>query len=143
MGHANLSNISRFFVKRLFAKGTLSIGECTAALEKAGEQIHASEGSYSEPYMLSTMLAEVIHYMYHYKGAPVVELKRSDYVQYPIVVPVLDTPEKERLMQQWLDQGEGEWDEPEYSAFDQIGWRFGKGWRKRYPEIPILAEFTN
>ncbi len=142
MGHANLSNISRFFIRRLYAKGTLTIGECVAGLEKAGEQIHASEGSYSEPYMLANYLNEVIHWMYHHHWPPVVAMKRPDAVHYPIVIPVLDTPEKERLFEQWVTHENQDWDE-EYSAFDQIGWRFGEGWRKLYPNIPILAEFTN
>lgn len=143
MGHANLSNISRFFIRRLYAKGTLSMGECVTAMEKAGEQVHASEGCYSETYMLAAMLNQVVNWMYHHRWPPVVAMKRPDAVQYPIVIPVLDTSEKERLFEQWVGQEDEDWDEEEYSAFDQIGWRFGEGWRKLYPQIPILAEVTN
>lgn len=35
MGHANVSNLSQFFVRRLYAKGTLSISECVEAMTAA------------------------------------------------------------------------------------------------------------
>ena len=63
MGHARVDNISHFFVKRLYAKGKLSIHDCTQALVKAGETVHASEGEYEEDYMLSMMLSQYIHYL--------------------------------------------------------------------------------
>jgi hypothetical protein len=44
MGHANLNNISDFFIRRLYAKGTLSIRACVEGLIARGETLHASEG---------------------------------------------------------------------------------------------------
>ena len=59
MGHANLSNISEFFIKRLYAMGKLSIAECTDALIAKGETLHASE----EDCMLAMGLLDVVHYL--------------------------------------------------------------------------------
>lgn len=63
MGHANLTNISTFFVRRLYAKGRLSIFQCTEALIKAKEALHASEGQYEDEDMLRMGLADVVHYL--------------------------------------------------------------------------------
>jgi hypothetical protein len=63
MGHANVSNLSEFFIRRLYAKGTLSIAQCVEALLAKGEKLHASEGDYEEDYMLGMGLLDVIHYL--------------------------------------------------------------------------------
>ena len=60
MGHANLSNISEFFINRLYARGQLSISDCAEQLIAAGETLHASEGEYDDYGMLSFGLAQVI-----------------------------------------------------------------------------------
>ncbi len=51
MGHANLSNLSEFFIKRLYAKGVLSIHDCVVAMQAKGVKLHASEGDYEDDYM--------------------------------------------------------------------------------------------
>jgi hypothetical protein len=61
MGHANLSNLSRFFVHRLYAKGKLSIADCVQAMLKARETLHASEGEYEDEGMLSFGLTEIVN----------------------------------------------------------------------------------
>jgi hypothetical protein len=63
VGHANLSNLSNFFINRLYAKGSLSISECIEALQAAGETLHASEGEYDEDSMLAMGLIDIVHYL--------------------------------------------------------------------------------
>jgi hypothetical protein len=63
VGHANLSNISDFFVNRLYAKGALSIADCAAALAAAGETLHASEGEYEDDSMLRMGLVDIVYYL--------------------------------------------------------------------------------
>ena len=63
MGHANVSNISEFFIKRLYAKGQLSIRDCVQGLIKAGEELHASEGDYADEGMLGMAVGQYVHYL--------------------------------------------------------------------------------
>lgn len=89
MGHANLTNISQFFVNWLYAKGALSIADCAKALVAAGETLHASEGQYEDEEILMIGLADVVDYLalenprrYGYTG--------PDGNVGPHIVPVLD-----------------------------------------------------
>jgi hypothetical protein len=63
MGHANVANLSRFFLRRMYAKGSLSIAECAQALAKSGEKMHASEGDYEDDFMLAMGVVQIIHYL--------------------------------------------------------------------------------
>ncbi len=63
MGHANLSNISTFFVRRLYAKGRLSIDACVEAMLKKGVEVRASEGGYKDEGMLKMAMVDVTHYL--------------------------------------------------------------------------------
>lgn len=63
MGHANLLNISEFFINRLYAKGSLSIDQCADALVAAGETLHASEGEYDDKDMLAMGLIDIVNYL--------------------------------------------------------------------------------
>jgi hypothetical protein len=63
MGHANLNNLSTFFVRRLYALGQLSIHDCVQAMLKAGEELRASEGSYEDEGMLCMGMLDIIHYL--------------------------------------------------------------------------------
>jgi hypothetical protein len=133
VGHANLSNISDFFVKRLYAKGKLSVQETVDALQKAGETVHASEGSYDDPYMLAFALSEILTFMLGWEDGPIIEA-------------VDLTDEQEPVLEAWLEDGEdafGNADETLTALFDSIKWKFSPGWRKRYPDIPRLGSVTN
>ena len=63
MGHANVSNLSDFFIRRLYAGGTLSVAECVQALRAKGEALHASEGDYEDDAMLAMGLEQIVHYL--------------------------------------------------------------------------------
>jgi hypothetical protein len=140
VGHANLSNVSDFFVKRLYAKGRLSVKDCSDAMQKAGETIHASEGEHDEPYMLRMGLEDVIRFM--------LEFDRDDGPD-PIIEPIDPTREQRALLRKWRHGDFSDWDSGddgeggEYGAFDAIEWKFAPGWRKRYPKIPKLRNVTH
>lgn len=75
MGHAHLKNLSEFFVRRLYAKGSMTIQECCTAMLNAGEKLHTSEGEYEDGDMLMMGLADIVHYLtrddpskHHYSG---------------------------------------------------------------------------
>lgn len=152
MGHANLRNISDFFIKRLYAKGKLSIREAIDAMVEKGETLHASEGEYEEPEMLGMGLEEVVNFLRSYdirrEVAPEVR-KRVEVPDGGIIEPVSLTKEQEKILWQWDNHQSGKWDtgddgkSGEYGILDSIQWKFAKGWRKVYPDIPRLGNVTH
>jgi len=158
MGHANLTNISEFLARRLYAKGKLSIREMIDALKRAGEQIHASEGSYDEYYMLAMGVVDVICYWYLHHDQPT--LARRHRTHNPVIEPVGMTPEQQKVFDTWLndeddciftDGLEVEVDEDQpypdvggrIGIFESIRWKYATIWRKSYPEIPLLSNVTH
>ena len=141
MGHANLTNVSTFFTRRLYAKGKLSIIECAKALAEKRETIHASEGEYEDEEMLRQGLADVILYLYdnwHIEN----HRKKHD----PIIEPIITNEQEGKVFEQWdtdddaiMDWGLGD----EYEVFDNIQWKFTKGWRKRVNDIEPLGGVTH
>ena len=149
MGHANLSNISDFFIRRLYAKGKLSVRECVDALEKAKEPLRASEGYYHDRPMLSMGTEEVIAFL---AGQPnyLAHVNCCHKHEFPWIIPHELTPEQKKLFDEWWDGGIGcDWDcgddgeGGEYALFDSIRWKFAPGKRKLYPEIPRLSHVTH
>ncbi len=198
MGHANVSNISNLFVNRLYAKGKLSIAECVAALSKAGETVHASEGEYDDESMLGLMVVHVIHYLtrkdptrHGYsgprRGGPWIEpaltawlgkrrsvtsltrrlldeieagsnevlticaaadrLLEEGFDAWSVAVRLL--PRQREVLAEWEQDKDDAWDRDEDNPnskgilFDHIPWRFARGWRKRYRDVPRLSNITN
>lgn len=141
MGHAHVENLSTFFIRRLYAKGKLSMSDCIDAMIEAGEEVHASEGRYSERYMISMAMSDILEYM----------LCEHQPLKTPVLEPVELTEEQERVLEQWKKGDIENW-EPgdsedgcggEYGVFDSIVWRYAPGWRKLYPAIPILEHVTH
>lgn len=147
MGHADLSNISRFFVKRLHERRKLTLKECSDAMEKARVRYHASEGKHAEPYMLRMGLEDVLRFMldpaadgYRFRpGQP----------RTAIVEPVKLTTRQRKLLAEWKRGDLEDWDcgddgdGGKYGEFDAIEWKFARGWRKLYPHIPKLGMMTH
>jgi hypothetical protein len=136
LGHANVENLSRLFVRRLYAKGQITIAEAVQAAQEAGETLRASEGEYNDPNMISQGMEEIVEFL------------RT--AQPPHHTPVLApkpgslTEQQRTVLRQWDDdEGMDLWDEPEYAIFDSIPWIFAPGWRKRYKDVPILTHVTN
>lgn len=147
MGHANLSNLSEFFIRRLFAKGKLSVKECSDAMMRAGVTLNASEGRYEDPYMLRLGLEDVLRFMLDPKGMGY-RLQRGQ-PPGPIIVPAALTKQQGELLKVWEQGDHSDWDSGddgnggEYGEFDAIEWRFAPGWRKLYPKIPKLGNVTH
>jgi len=60
MGHANISNISHFVIRYLYAKGNVSIDDFILQMHRKGETLHASEGEYDDYGMMGYGVEEVI-----------------------------------------------------------------------------------
>lgn len=145
MGHAYLSNISNFFLRRLYAVGKMSIEDCTIALIKAGETLHASEGEYGDADTLKMGLIDLIIFLRQghkftrftlenfAKAAMSEEKKLKAYI-----IPDGLTPrQKEHLLQ--YDEGEtDDWEEINWCEFEHIKWKYAPGWRAKYQKIPRL-----
>lgn len=149
MGHADLSNLSDFFIRRLFAKGKLSIYDCVQAMLKKKVTYNASEAVYVEAYMISMGAEEAVRFLWKY-DAPDGETILDDIVEAadrdeeftgPIIVPVSLSPEQQHILQEW-DQ-ENVQEPEEYEILDSIAWKFAPGWRNKYPEIPRLGRVTH
>ena len=158
MGHANLTNISKFLARRLYAKGKLSIREMIAGLKRAGEEIQASEGAYNEYYMLAMGVVDVICFWYLHHDSST--LARQHRTHNPVIEPVDMTPEQQEVFDTWLNDEDDcifmdnlevsvHEDEPypdvggRIGIFESIKWRYARGWRKRYPEVPLLSNVTH
>lgn len=143
MGHARLTNLSNIFVRRLFAKGKVTIREVADVCLAKGETLHASEGEYEERHMVCFGLEDVVDFL----------LKKHKYTPHgeptPVIEPVDMTEEQQKIYEQWIDGDTTEWDcgndgeGGEYGILDSIHFRFAPGWRKRYPDIPILEHITH
>ena len=156
MGHANISNLSDFFIRRLFAKGKLSIHDCVQAMLKKKVTYNASEGTYEGEDMLSMGTDEAVRFLVDYDAPPgetvldkLVSAVGGKFTG-PIIIPAADlTAEQQRVLQEWGTDSMAEWDcgddgsGGEYGALDSIPWKFAPGWRNKYPEIPRLGSVTH
>lgn len=160
MGHAYLHNISDFFVRRLYAKGSLTIRECVDALMRAGEKLHAAEGEHDDAPTISLGVEEVVAYLaektHPTPRARAKQRRAADDAARrlggrrkengPVIVPVDLTDAQSEVLDEWLRHGPGDkWDcgddglGGEYGVLDSVRWRFAPGWRNRYPNIPRLG----
>jgi len=145
MGHAHLDNLCTFFIRRLYAKGKLSIADAQIAASKAGEQLHASEGSYSDPLNIRMGLGDVVTFLAAEQGSRWAPDRPG-----PIIEPVSLTDEERRILDEWDTGDMGDWDGGvdgnggQYGVLDSIKWKFAKGWRNRYPDgIPQIGTVTH
>jgi hypothetical protein len=140
MGHANASNLAKLALRQLYARGKVTIAELTEVAVKREEVFHTSEGSYTDPHMLSYGFEEVFSFWLN---------QRMGGVPAPVVIPVEMAHIQEKILDQWGTDAFVDWDcgddgrGGEYSILDSIQWVFGDGWRRKYPDIPILEEFSN
>jgi hypothetical protein len=145
MGHSYLRNISNFFIRRLYAKGKLSIHDCTAALIKAGETLHTGEGEHEGADMLAMGLMDLILFLRRdhkftrfslesFTAAAVSKDKKLK----AFIIPADPTPRQKELLIQYDEDGCDPWDEMEWAEFDHIQWKFAPGWRVKYNKIPKL-----
>lgn len=143
MGHANFSNFSRLFVDQLYEKGTVSIREVTDLAIEQKESVHASEGDYFDPCMIGKAFEEVVNFLLKRH-----RLSHRSSKSRSIIEPIELTSEQEERYEEWLENEFDDWDcgddgrGGEYGVFDSIRWQFTEEWRTKYPEIPLLENFT-
>lgn len=127
MGHANATNISTTVNRMLRAHENITIKQIVDDLESRKQSVHASEGRYTERYMLSYLVEEIVSW-----------LREQNLVE-----PVKLTREQRKILRAWDKQDTMLWDcgdngdGGEYTVFDSIQWH---GLAKKYP---ILRDFTN
>ena len=145
MGHMTLTNISNFFVRRLYAAEELTMRECVDELEEAGEGVHGSTGISHERYMLGMAVGLIVQTLSQTDACPCCE--RTG----PVIEPVRLSERQRELLQTWIHEGEQDdwdWDDenPESAGniLDGIYWRFRVGWRRKYgtDEMPVVGNIT-
>ncbi len=144
MGHANISNLSDLFVNLLYARGKLTIEEAVKTAKKRGETLHASEGEYdADSGMVGVGLNEFCAFLTCDERSARANWGWRGPWDGPFIEPVLElmSPELVALYKKWDANEDGVEDLWEQS--DQIPWKFCKGKRKIYRDIPRLRNITN
>jgi hypothetical protein len=140
--HTDVTDIATLFVKRMYAKGKLSIADFRKVLNVyfAGQckdrgcsgacdchEIHGTHG----------FIHDAVYYMVHY-----VE-KTIKGPRIGVVRPVGPlTKDQQYVLGLWYlnpynPEITGEDGPKGLNTLESIEWKFAPGWRKRYPEIPI------
>jgi hypothetical protein len=148
MGHANLTNISVFFIDQLVEKRTVTIREVVSGLRKAKEAVHASEGLLTDRSMLGYSVENVVGFLLERHGTTARTPERK---KKPVIEPVEPlTKRQEKLLQEFCEGDIGNWDcgkngeGGEYGAFDRIKWKLTKTWESiPKDQIPVLGRFEN
>jgi hypothetical protein len=139
MGHANCTALSKATIRQIYARGKANLRQI---LEKAVElpehKCPDKEDPESHAADISMLLGEVINfYLQKHRFTP-------QSTPTPIIQPCGMDERQRELFVQWDEGGEAyqRWSTAEYEIFDQIKWQFAPGWRKRYPDLPLLGNFT-
>jgi len=137
MGHAYPKNLCRIFLEQLFIQKKISIKEIVDLCVERGEELSCSEGGYKEDFMIQMAIVQIVdYYLCNHepkqgKATPVIR----------IVEPL--TEEQTKIYNRFLANDTDDWGDDPYEGnlwhiFDALKWEFSKGWRKRYPNIPVL-----
>ena len=150
MGHMHPESLCKFFVRRLYAKGKLTIRDAIDGAKKAKLVVSCSEGTYEDDYMYGMGFEHIVQFLL----ADHRYIRSSHTNQSPIIQPDRDflTNEQRTCLDQWLanDNGffekhgdfDGDGMNDSYRALYAVPWRYTGHWRKKYPDIPILEEVT-
>lgn len=123
MGHANVKNLSKFFVEQIHARGAVSLRQAIRGAVAHKLTLNASEGPYDDEMMVGMGLEFVAAWMYEDQG--IIE------PSHPL------SPSQQRVLHAWKTNAPIEGEES-YRALDSIPWRFTREWASRYPHIPLL-----
>jgi len=128
------------FIRRLYAKGKLSIQEAyqAAAREEAERGTGLHMGNLEA--QCSLPMEQAVAHLEEEQETRRVAAGVS-FPEGPILVVATDlSAEQEKVLGEWRKDGGGQWNcgfnEGEYLVLDSIKWKFGPGWRNLYPEIP-------
>lgn len=118
--------VIRRFLRRLYAKGKLSMADMySAVLEpEQGEELAVESALFLENAVWKLIWPVVLPF-----GEPL-----------PAPLKAVDlTEEQQDVLDDWADNFSGDWadshGEGKYAVLDSIKWKFGDGWRRRYTEI--------
>lgn len=145
MGHAYLSNISNFFLKRLYAVGKMSITDAIIALQKAGETLHTANGEYSDVDDLQMGVLDLIIFLR--QDHKVARFSLESFTKAALsnekrlkafIIPADLTDRQREILCQYDERASDEWDELEWAEFESIKWKYAPGWRMKYKKIPRL-----
>ena len=152
MGHMYLSNISEFFLKRLYAKGSLSITDTVIALKAAGETVHTANGEYEDAEDYQMAMVDLILYLR--QGHKVHEFSLENFTRAALgkekklkafIIPTDLTDRQRKNLVEYDDGGDvwENWDEADWCEFEHIKWKYAPGWRMKYQKIPRLNQVTH
>jgi len=124
MGHMHLNNLNEVLVKRIFAKGSVSIRELLAICKKRGIGMSASEGEYHDDASITAGLIEVINF--HNTCCRCGKTWN--------VEPIVNDKKQGQALQMWNDKNKDIYDmsEAQWVAFKEIKWKFAEGARAKY-----------
>jgi len=139
MGHANLDNLSKIFIKKIYAKGKISLKDISewcaekingATNKEKTKQLYgfrASEGAYTESDEIAIGFDHIIAFHYENK----------------VIEPVITNSEEKRIIESYTKNGL-DFTDSDNELFDQINWKFTNGSRKKYLENKIehIANIT-
>tara|TARA_B100000085_G_scaffold279161_2_gene302049 strand:+ start:350 stop:802 length:453 start_codon:yes stop_codon:yes gene_type:complete len=149
MGHFNSTNLQKLFLKRLYAKGKLSITDMVWHCKE--KEITAEGNELPEGRSFSDYFDD---YWYHYdmilEEVIFVWLgeswKQCEGIQ---LVPILEDPAEVKIWEMYNSKGTYDYIDifndastMEYIILHNIRWKFAKSWRKKYKEIPLLGHFS-
>jgi hypothetical protein len=140
MGHAYVKNLSDILLKRIYAKGRVSIEELVDYCVNNKVPLNASEGDYYEGYMIELGLSHLI--LFHAK-------KWCKNKHRPNLEPIAENERQEELIKRFHKSGLsdlGDSDNIEdWNEFRKIKWKFTQGTRKMYLDktIPIIVNIEN
>ena len=137
MGHAYVKNLSDILLKRIYAKGKVSIEELVDHCVKNKIPLNASEGQYFEDYMIELGFSHLI--LFH--GLPYCENNRR-----PNIEAELESKEDAKLYLNFKEHGLSKVeDEEDWKRFRKLKWKFTEGTRKMYIDktIPVMYNMEN
>ena len=135
MGHANLKNLSMFFLKTLHERNKLSIKGATELAVEEKLYVIASEGNYYDDYIISQAFSEIVDDLLEYRHDCGMEVN-------PVIEPVSLSEDQGKVLEIWKEVGEfGEDDE--IKKFEGIEWQYTASWRDRHTEVVGLNSVSH
>lgn len=138
----NFQTALEFFLRRLYAEGTLSTHDAYKALARD----LLDRGIYDDLAEAEKQVGEVMAWVVYTLYLTLDELNPrhllfDDYPDGSIIEPAVElTRVEHKLLRAWYanDGGSmGDYQGPETRVLDSIPWEFGPGWRERYPIFPV------
>tara|TARA_Y100000593_G_C4316388_1_gene341127 strand:- start:2934 stop:3332 length:399 start_codon:yes stop_codon:yes gene_type:complete len=116
------------YLKLIYAFGTMSLTEAKTRIEASGKFDHFECDGTIDPLLYHLIMAQE-----HYRGA----LESWRYVE-GAIIPDPQTEEQVAILQKYADdEGDVVWEDEELDLMNTIPFRFGKGWRSKYPNIDL------